>query len=221
MSPDDRRAAIVEAALPLIVRHGADVTTKQIAAAAGIAEGTIFRVFPDKPAVINAVLAKAFDPSPTIAALDAVDRTLPLVELISAVVEILRERLDLVWRLMGALRMFASHGDGGYRPPRPQHEDDPTLRATEQILQTVAGQLRLSPAKAAQLLRLWVFSGAHPRITHENPLTTAEIVSTLLDGIRIPELRCQPTVSAGDHTATTTTAAHSHTPGKACSDDYS
>lgn len=189
MSPDDRRAAIVEAALPLIVQHGADVTTRQIAAAAGIAEGTIFRVFPDKAGVINAVLGKVFDPTETVRALDAVDRDQPLSDLVSAVVDILRERLETVWKVMGALRMFAPPTDGstGYRPPRPPAEEgDRTLEAAERVLDAVADQLRVSPARAAQLLRLWVFSGGHPRITHENPLTTADIVSTLLDGIRAP-----------------------------------
>jgi AcrR family transcriptional regulator len=47
MAPDDRRRAIVAAVVPLLLEHGDDVSTRQIADAAGIAEGTIFRVFPD------------------------------------------------------------------------------------------------------------------------------------------------------------------------------
>ena len=41
---------IVDAALPLLLEHGEMVTTRQIADAAGIAEGTIFRAFADKDA---------------------------------------------------------------------------------------------------------------------------------------------------------------------------
>ncbi len=55
---------IVDAALPLVLEHGERVTTRQIADAAGIAEGTIFRVFADKDEVIAAVVAKAVDPAP-------------------------------------------------------------------------------------------------------------------------------------------------------------
>ena len=45
LSPDERRRAIVDAVLPLLIEHGRAVTTRQMAEAAGIAEGTIFRVF--------------------------------------------------------------------------------------------------------------------------------------------------------------------------------
>ncbi len=48
LPPDERRAMIIEAMLPLLLEHGEMVTTRQIAEAAGIAEGTIFRVFADK-----------------------------------------------------------------------------------------------------------------------------------------------------------------------------
>lgn len=48
MSPEQRREMIVRAALPLVVEYGTSVTTAQIARAAGIGEGTIFRAFGDK-----------------------------------------------------------------------------------------------------------------------------------------------------------------------------
>jgi AcrR family transcriptional regulator len=52
-----RRAQIVEAALELFARHGFDGTsTKQIAQAAGVAEGLIFHYFPTKAQLLTAVL---------------------------------------------------------------------------------------------------------------------------------------------------------------------
>ena len=52
LSPEDRRAAILDAVVPLLIDHGAAVTTAEMAEAAGIAEGTIFRVFPDKASLL-------------------------------------------------------------------------------------------------------------------------------------------------------------------------
>src|SRR3954469_4423303 len=62
MAPDERRRAIVDVVVPLLLEHGGDVTTRQIAEAAGIAEGTIFRVFPDKDALWTAVVEQTLDP---------------------------------------------------------------------------------------------------------------------------------------------------------------
>ena len=70
LPPEERRSMIVAATLPLLLEHGDRVTSRQIAEAAGIAEGTIFRVFADKDEIIVAVVEAALDPAPLEAALD-------------------------------------------------------------------------------------------------------------------------------------------------------
>jgi len=80
MEPDERRAAIVDATLPLLVEHGAAVTTGQIATAAGVAEGTVFRAFVDKHELLWACLDAAVDPAQPVAALAEIPRNLPLSE---------------------------------------------------------------------------------------------------------------------------------------------
>src|SRR5215213_7383969 len=74
---EERRSTIVAATLPLFLEHGAAITTHEIAHAAGIAEGTIFRVFPDKTALLDAVIEAALDPAPTNAAIEAIEADLP------------------------------------------------------------------------------------------------------------------------------------------------
>src|SRR5689334_20092810 len=63
MSPDDRRRAIVATLVPLLVERGGEVSTREIAQAAGIAEGTIFRVFPDKRSLMLAAAEEAINPA--------------------------------------------------------------------------------------------------------------------------------------------------------------
>jgi AcrR family transcriptional regulator len=63
LPPDERRSMIVAATLPLLLEHGDRVTSKQIAEAAGIAEGTVFRAFADKDELIVAVIEAARPPS--------------------------------------------------------------------------------------------------------------------------------------------------------------
>src|SRR5690349_23434219 len=85
MTPEQRRDAIVQAALPLVAEHGAAVTTAQIARAAGIGEATIFRVFDDKQAVLEAVVAAALDPTVVVQELGSIPLDQPLaVRLVDA-----------------------------------------------------------------------------------------------------------------------------------------
>src|SRR5882762_8812848 len=106
----ERRAEIVAATLPLLLAHGSAVTTRQIAEAAGIAEGTIFRVFPDKESLIDAVIESAFDTASVDAALAAIDATLSLEPRLVAAVEIMRRRVVDLLELRAAIgtKQFAN-----------------------------------------------------------------------------------------------------------------
>ena len=54
LAPDERRAAILATATELFTAQGPSFTTADLAAAAGVSEGTIFRYFPDKASLITA-----------------------------------------------------------------------------------------------------------------------------------------------------------------------
>ncbi len=183
MPPELRRESLIDSTLPLLREFGEGVTTRQIAQACGVAEGTIFRAFPDKDSLITAALAKALDPTDTITEIAAVDRSLPLERRLRAAGEILHRRMAGVFALMGVMRM--------------RHKTDKQIsfadhRArTAEIIDAVADLvppdehlLRRSPIEVAQLLRALIFSSSHPLISADVPLSSDEVVSILLEGVR-------------------------------------
>lgn len=180
---EERRAAIVAAALPLLLEQGAGVTTKQIAEAAGIAEGTIFRVFPDKSALIDAVAETVFDPAPTAAALAAIDLDLPLDARLVVAAEVLQRRVATIWQLMAAVGMTKPPGE---RTDAAARRQSPEMAALATLFEPDTAELRRDPMDAAELLRGLVFACSHPALIAGEPASPTEIVSLLLDGIRRP-----------------------------------
>jgi AcrR family transcriptional regulator len=176
----------VEATLPLLEEFGTSVSTRQIAEAAGVAEGTIFRAFGSKDALIDAAVKTAFHVDPMIEALDAIDRSLPLEERMLAAVDIAQTRLRSVFKLLLAMRM--------HRPPDWKADPDEEARrkldseradeAFTDVFRQDADLLRYPPAEVCHRLRLITFSATHPLISDGRTLTAQEIVDFALDGVR-------------------------------------
>lgn len=192
MSAQERREAIVAATMPLLAQHGAAVTTKQIAHAAGIAEGTIFRVFPDKRALLQAVAEDVMNP-PT----GRDDMALYLAEVadlreaIVLVVQRLVARMEQGMLVMMALRsVFLTEGrhDDAVKPGPPAFvvESNRQLLAnlTDLLFAPHADRLRVPPGRAALVLRSLVFGAWHPGMpSGEHALTPEQVADVVLHGL--------------------------------------
>jgi AcrR family transcriptional regulator len=173
MPPDERRAAIIAAVVPLLREHGEAVTCRQIAEAAGIAEGTIFRVFADKDEMLLAAFDREVDLAPLEAAIRSLDSSLPFEERLIEATELVQRRVVDIWQLVSKL--------GPILHDRSKRPLDDSVALTE-IFASEQVRLDLDAADAARMLRAFTFSLTHPMMAAE-PRPAAEIVAVFLHGI--------------------------------------
>jgi AcrR family transcriptional regulator len=201
MAPDDRRKAILDVLVPLIVEKGGDVSTREIARAAGIAEGTIFRVFPDKKSLMLAAAEEAINPADGQAAFEeAMAGAEGLRAKIVVAAERVLDRMRLTMAVMMAVRQHLmaahehhdhhahSHDSGG----KPAFGPPPfVMKAQEDLHRRLTGlfephrdELAVEPEVAAVALRSLIFGASRPELGMTTALTPDQIADLLLDGVR-------------------------------------
>jgi AcrR family transcriptional regulator len=189
LAPEDRRRAIVEAVIPLLIDRGAAVTTREMAEAAGIAEGTIFRVFPDKTALIREAVKVSVDPAPVQAELAQIYPDAQLDVQLAEAARILTERFETVIALIGILATLPhepSHEHHG--PPRFVAEANAAINESLAVIfERHHERLRLKPARAANAFRGLLLAASHPTLAMTERLTIDEVVAVLLEGITEPD----------------------------------
>lgn len=160
------------------------MSTKEIAKAAGIAEGTIFRVFESKDALIEAVIHDAFDNSTLVTELGDIDRSLGMPERLAAGVAIMQEHLQGIFALMTVL---ASSGQP-LRPPaggdahKRRHEATAELDAAfVDVLGDDVNLLRVPATTFIGYLRMLTLSSVHPMLDGD-PSSPEQLVDVLLEG---------------------------------------
>jgi AcrR family transcriptional regulator len=173
LPPEERRSAIVAATVPLLLEFGDRVTSRQIAEAAEIAEGTIFRAFADKDEIITAVIEAALDPAPLEAALRNIPAGLPFERSLVAAVVLIQQRVIDVWRLMSSV---------GTRfhelARRPMVDSDALVR----LFAAHRHEITVEPIRAARFLRALILSATHPMLAGE-PGSPEELVHLFLHGV--------------------------------------
>ncbi|HEY7273070.1 MAG TPA: TetR/AcrR family transcriptional regulator [Actinoplanes sp.] len=186
LAPDERRAALIAATIPLLREHGPDVSTRQIAQAAGVAEGTIFGVFSDKNTLLVTALTSALDPRLTLDAIAAIDPALDLRTRLIAAAALINQRFTGNAQLITAARKLALAHDADPEVRRRMSESrDALLAALTAMIEPDAGRLRRSPGATAGLLLLFCAGSTHGPFGDPADVNAAELVSLLLDGLLI------------------------------------
>jgi AcrR family transcriptional regulator len=180
---DERRAALIAATEPLLERFGRDVSTRQIAEAAGVAEGTIFRAFATKEELIDAVIEDAFDTQRTCDELALVDPGLSLEERLTVAVTILQERLRRIFALFGSLRLRKEAHDHDSFRAKQQADYELINHAIASLITPDQDRLRLDVREAASALRTITFSITHPMLGDPRLIEPQQIVDLVLYGI--------------------------------------
>ena len=187
MAAADRRRAILDAAVPLLIRKGASVTTAEMARAADIAEGTIFRAFPDKSALIFEAARAAMNPARVTDAIRAIDPALGLEARLAQAANLLRNYFNQMSSIGESLRSASARG--GARPndvSRLIRESSASITtALVQLFESHRDLLRVSPSAAVAAFRGLVFASAHPLLPPHERLATGEVVGILMSGIAV------------------------------------
>lgn len=189
MSPEQRREAIITATVPLVRVHGPDVSTKQIAEAADVAEGTIFRVFADKDTLVRAAVHAALDPSEADAQIRAIDMAAPLGERLVTVAELLQRRMTDVMQLATTMGQADFHEEDS---EQRSHQYDHLHQLLAAVFEPDRHRLRCEPAEAARLLQVVAFGGSHPRLAGGVIMRPVEIVDLVLNGIVVSAVADSP-----------------------------
>lgn len=179
LPPVERRARIVDAVTELVVERGERVTSKALADAAGVSEGTVFKCFESKDDVVRTVVGAVLDT----AALDAAIVEITQgpgswIERLEAVIAVLQQRTARVFALLSAV-------DERLHPPRSGPL--PVPPALVRLLEESPSALRCPADDAARALRALTFSTCHPLLV-DRPAAPAEVADFFLHGHVVPSV---------------------------------
>lgn len=199
LPPDERRLAILHAVLPVVRSRGSDVTTRELAEAAGVAEGTLFRVFDDKDTLVREAVAAALDPGEFIDELGGIDLDQPIELRLREVIRIGTSRMEdlALWMaLMHRLRQAGAARGLGRHEGWEQRQQTSRLLVRAQlrrILEPDEARLR-HPIDAVIVMLESMLAGAAmqqaDRLRHGQPARPTDqnlVVDFFLHGALLPD----------------------------------
>lgn len=194
MPPDQRRESILAAARPLLIKHGRAFTTRQLAEAVGIAEGTIFRVFATKEEIINELVSRTLDPTTVCQQIRQVDHDDPLV-LVDTIMTLLEADGEQAMEVLTAARPHTctttkasddAPGDAhpGHCRRGVHHARFGAIRqAIIEALGTQTTSLRTDPVTTAQLIMAAAMTIRSPFWDNDSTISTDELADLVCHGI--------------------------------------
>lgn len=184
MTRQERRRALIEATRPLLIEHGPNITTKQIAQSADVAEGTIFRAFGTKQNLIEAVMDHCLAPEPVVAAIDAIPSELDLEDTVTWIVRVLQTRIRQVRSCMAAV----SEPDPASQQPKPPHHD--LHRAVDEALARTLSrfddEFTVGTPTACWAISAMAFAAVMPFNDHPDAAEPRQLARLILRGIAAP-----------------------------------
>lgn len=185
---DDRRSELVDVIVDLLQTNRGVPSTREIAAAAGLAEGTIFRAFATKEELVDAATAAVFCPEPLLRALDDIPPRAELGDRLVSAARVIQEHFRSVFDVMAAVGLTAPPAFHGPHPGCAGEDfayqaRAALLDAVARIIEPDAHRLRRSPAEVAVLLRALVFADCNPHLSRGGPHSADSLVDVVLHGV--------------------------------------
>ncbi|GAA2171661.1 hypothetical protein GCM10009846_06310 [Agrococcus versicolor] len=176
MTLEDRQVQILDAVTPLVLEHGAAITSRQLADAAGVAEGTLFRSFGDKESLLHAVFDRAAEVAYALDELEGLaDETLETT--VRAIADVLTVRFSTIFQMAIALGpVLLTSG----RRDDPRFDDLRDRIAA--LLAEHADELGVEPLVAADALRTLTFAAA-TGWGDRSAMDMSDVTGILLHGI--------------------------------------
>ncbi|GGI13480.1 hypothetical protein GCM10007377_06170 [Galliscardovia ingluviei] len=207
MSVDERREAILRAVGPHVVNAQMKLSTRELAQYAGVAEGTLFRVFKDKQDLLqqafHSELERMIEDDAWEKRLAKVQSSTDVQDRVEACLTVLLELFDDWSAIIITMRQTMLTQQHQHRYNASHHDEQAThatdhtsmaqlyqrlmLRVNQELqhqLQPVADQLSVPVEQAAAFIHMMMTAQSLATLHHQNTgLTTHQLARTIVHGI--------------------------------------